>query len=133
LRRARFIPYLLKGRAGDAEAIGLGDAFKSRRDIHAVPHQVAIGLLDDVAKMNSDAQLYSALGRQAGVPLDHAVLYFDGATHSVDHASEFDQSAIARALHHTAFVDCHGGIDQVAANARSRASVRSSSAPASRL
>ena len=43
---------------------------KARGDIDAVAHQVAVGLLDDVAQVNSDAEFDAALGRQAGIALD---------------------------------------------------------------
>jgi hypothetical protein len=61
--------------------------------------------------MNADAKLEATLGREAGVALDHAVLHLDGAAHSVNHAAELDDGSIAS----------------------SRASVRSSSVPASLL
>jgi hypothetical protein len=36
---------------------------------------IAITLLDDVAEMDSDTKLDASIGRQAGVPLDHAILH----------------------------------------------------------
>ena len=71
---------------------------KSRGDVDAVAHQVAVGLLDDVAQMDADAELDAALGRQAGVALDQAVLHFDRAAHRVDHAAELDEAAVAGSL-----------------------------------
>jgi hypothetical protein len=68
----------------------LGDALEASRDIDAVAHQIAVGLLDDVAEMDADAEFDSPLGRQARVAFDHAVLHFDGAAHSVDHAAKFE-------------------------------------------
>ena len=65
--------------------------------------------------MNADAELDAALGRQAGVALDHAVLHLDGATHRIDHASELDEAAVAGALHHAAVMGGDRGIDQIAA------------------
>ena len=47
--------------------------------------------------MDADAELDAALGRQAGVALDHAVLHLDGAAHGVDHAAELDEDAVAGA------------------------------------
>ena len=55
----------------------LGQAFEPRGDIDAVAHQIAVALLDDVAEMNADAKLDAALGRHAGIALDHPVLHFD--------------------------------------------------------
>ena len=72
-------------------------------------------LLDDVAQMNADAEFDAALGRQAGVALDHAVLHFDGAAHGVDHAAELDENAVSGALDDAPVMRGDGGIDQVAA------------------
>ena len=79
------------GVLGEANRAGLGDPLQSRGDIDAVAHQIAIALLDDIAQMNADAELDAALGRHAGVALDHAVLHLDGAAHGVDHAAELDR------------------------------------------
>ena len=83
--------------------------------------------------MNADPELDAALRRQAGVALGHAVLRFDRAAHGVDDAPKLDEAAVAGAFHHAPMVRVDGGIDEIAAKPRSRDSVRSSSAPASRL
>jgi hypothetical protein len=96
----------------------------------------------------------AALRRKTGVALDHAVLHLDGTAYGIHHAAKLDDASIAGALHHTPVMHGYGGIDQVApllasasprtsserlivllclAVARSRASVRSSSEPASLL
>ena len=72
-------------------------------------------LLDDVAEMNADAELDAALGRHAGVALDHAVLHLDRAAHRVDHAAELDEAAVAGALDDAPVMRGDGGIDQIAA------------------
>ena len=103
------------GVLGQTDRAGLGDAFQSRGDIDAVAHQVAVGLLDDVAEMDADAELDAALGRHAGVALDHAVLHFDRAAHRVDDAAELDEAAVAGALDDAPVMRGDGGIDQIAA------------------
>ena len=100
---------------GQANGAGLGDTFQSRGDIDAVAHQVAVALLDNVAQMDADAELDAALGRKAGVALDHAVLHLDGAAHGVDNASELDEDAVARPLDDAAVMQGDGGVDQIAA------------------
>ena len=45
----------------EADRAGLCDAFQPRGDIDAVAHQIAVGLLDDVAQMNADAELDASL------------------------------------------------------------------------
>src|SRR5580693_4540506 len=49
----------------------LANAFQTRCDIDAVAHQIAVGLLDDIAKMDAYAEVDAALSRKAGVALDH--------------------------------------------------------------
>jgi class 3 adenylate cyclase len=56
-------------------AMEVGDSLETRGDIDAVAHQVAVGLLDDVAHVNADAELDAAIFRRAGVAVDHAVLH----------------------------------------------------------
>ena len=90
--------HLAIGVLGQTDRARLGDALQPRGDIDAVAHQIAVALLDDVAEMNADAKLDAALGRQAGVAFDHAVLHFDRAAHGVDDAAELDQAAVAGAL-----------------------------------
>ena len=49
--------HLTIGVLGKTDRAGLGDALKPGRNIDAVPHQVAIAFLDNVAKMDADAKL----------------------------------------------------------------------------
>ena len=70
--------------------------------------------LDHVAKMDADAKLGTALGRQASVELDHAVLHFDGAAHGIHDAPE-NKDAIARPLNDPAVMQSDGGVEQIAA------------------
>ena len=107
--------HLAIGVFGKTDRAGLGDPFQPRGDIDAVAHKIAVALLDDIAQMDADAELDAALGRQAGVALDHAVLHFDGAAHGVDDAAELDEAAVAGALDHAAVVHGDGRIDQIAA------------------
>ena len=109
--------HLTIGVLGETDRAGLGDALQSRGDIDAVAHQIAVGLLDDVAEMDADAKLDAALRRHAGIALDHAVLHLDRAAHRVDHAAELDDAAVAGALDDAAVMRGDGGIDEIAAEA----------------
>ena len=100
---------------GQTDGAGLGNAFQSRGDIDAIAHQIAVALLDHIAEMDADAELDAALGRKAGVALDHAVLHLDGAAHGVDHAAELNDGSIAGALDHAPIVDGDYRVDQIAA------------------
>ena len=100
---------------GEADAARFANAFEARGDIDAVAHQIAVALLYDVAQMDADAELDAALGRQAGIALDHAVLHLDGAAHRVDNAAELDEAPIAGALDHATMMHGDRRIDQIAA------------------
>ena len=52
--------HLTIGVLGEADRAGLANAFEARGDIDAVAHQIAVGLLDNVAQMNADAKLDQA-------------------------------------------------------------------------
>src|ERR1700733_10766649 len=93
---------------------GLANGSEPCGDIHAVAHQVAVALLDDVAEVNADAKFDAALGRQARVALDHALLHLDRAAHCVDHATEFDNGPIAGALYDAPVMRSDSGVDQIA-------------------
>ena len=64
--------------------------------------------------MDADAELDAALGRKAGVPLDHAVLHLDRAAYGVNYAAKLNQDAVAGSLDHAPVMYGDGGIDQVA-------------------
>ena len=74
-----------------ADRPGLGDAFEARGDVDAIAHEVAVALFDYISEMNADAEFDAALGRQAGVALGKAMLQFDCAAYSVDHAAKLDR------------------------------------------
>jgi hypothetical protein len=118
---------------GEADRAGFGDALQPGGDIDAVAHEVAVALLDNIAQMNADTELNPFFGRQTGVALDHAALDFNRAAHRVGHAAELDDRAVAGALDDAAVMEAIDGSIKSLRSARSRASVRSSSAPASRL
>jgi len=71
--------------------------------------------LDHVAKMDADAKLGTALGRQASVALDHPVLDLDGAADGIDYASELNEDAVASALDYAPVMQRDGGVEQIAA------------------
>ena len=109
--------HLPVGLLGKTDRAWLGDALQPRGDVDTVAHQVAVALLDDVAKVDADAELDATLRRKAAVALDHAVLHFDCTTHGVDHAAELDEAAVARALDDAPLMHGDGGIDQIATEA----------------
>jgi hypothetical protein len=112
---------------------GCADALQSRGNVDAIAHEVSVRLLNHITEMDADAELDTSLSRHVGVVLDHAALHFDGAADGADHVAKFGEEPIPGALDHAPFVNGDGRVDQIATQARNRASVPSSSAPASRL
>jgi hypothetical protein len=80
--------------------------------------------------MDADAELVTTLSGQSRVALDGAVLHLDDLAHGVNDAAKLDEAAVAGALHDGAAIGGDGGINQIAAQPRSREKVRSSSVPA---
>jgi len=83
--------HLTVGVFGDVDTPRFGNAFQSRGDIDAIVHQIAIALLNDIADMNADAELDTAIWRHAHIALDHSVLDLDGTLHSVNHTTELNE------------------------------------------
>jgi hypothetical protein len=106
---------LAVGILGKTDRAGRRDALEPRSDVDAVAHQIAVGLLDDIAHVNADAKVDALLGRDASVALDHGGLDFDRAAHGVDRAAELDDRAVAGALDDAAMVHRDDRVNQVAA------------------
>jgi hypothetical protein len=83
--------------------------------IHAVAHQVAVALLDDVADMDADTEFDALVGRALGVPLYETVLHLDCAADGVHGATKFDDAPVAGALDDAAVMHSDGRVDQIAA------------------
>ena len=120
------------GVLGQTDRARLANTLQSRGDIDAVAHQIAVALLDHVAQMDADAKFDAPVGRDTGVALDHALLHFDGAVHGVDDAAKLDKAPSPVRLTTRPWCTAMVGSIRSLRSARSRASVRSSSAPASR-
>jgi hypothetical protein len=102
------------GVLGKADAARLANTLKPRGDVDAVAHEIAVALLDHIAKMNANAEVDASIFRHARVALGHRVLNLDCAAHGVHHAAELDDRPVACALHRPAIVDRDGRVDQVA-------------------
>ena len=53
------------GVLGETDRARLADALQPRGDVDAIAHQIAVGLLDDVAQMDADPKLDALVGRDA--------------------------------------------------------------------
>ena len=65
--------------------------------------------------MNADAEFNLPIVRHSSVALDHPVLNFDCAAHSVDHTAELDQSTVARPLNDAPAMHGNGWVNEIAA------------------
>ena len=106
--------YLPIGVFRETDRAGLRDTLQPGRDIDPITHQVAVGLLHDVAEVDANAELDAAFRRQACVALDEAGLHLDRAAHRIDDAAELDDRPVAGALDGAAVMDSDCGVDQVA-------------------
>jgi hypothetical protein len=93
------------GVLGEADRSWLGVPFQSRGDIDALAHQVAVGLLDDVAEMNADPELEAAMRRQTSIAVGHAILYLNRAAHGVDCAAKLDNDSVTSSFDDAAMMD----------------------------
>jgi hypothetical protein len=84
----------------ERDSVGFSDTLETRGDIDTIAHQIAVALLDYIAQMDTDTELDTTLGRQAGVPLDHAVLHLNSASQSIDDAAKLDKTSVTCAFHH---------------------------------
>ncbi len=100
---------------GKADRSGPSDALQPCSNVHAVTHQIAVGLLDDVAEVDADTEHDPTVLRDAGVALDHRVLHLYRASHRIDHASELDNAPVAGSFDDAAVVHGDGRVDEVAA------------------
>jgi hypothetical protein len=82
--------------------------------------------------MDADPKFDALVGRDLGVALDHRPLDFNGAVHCVDDTPELDNCAIAGALDDRPWCTAMVGSIRSLRSDRSRARIRSSSAPVSR-
>jgi hypothetical protein len=124
--------HLAIGVLGQTNCAGFGDALDAGGDIDAVAHEIAVGLLDHVAEMDADAKFDALVGRDLSVARYHRSLDFNGAVHRVDDTAELDDAAVARALDDAPWWTAMVGSIRSLRSDRSRARIRSSSAPVSR-
>src|SRR6516225_9603020 len=86
--------------ARHADTARLGEPFQPCRHVDSVAEDVSL-INDDIADINADAKLDTAIFGNYSVTLSHRMLDFDGATGCIDRTGKFDQSTVARGLDHT--------------------------------
>src|SRR5215472_7303249 len=97
-----------------ADAARLGQAFEARCDIDPVAEDVAV-LDDDIALVDTDAELDAAVWRQRGVAFGQGCLHFGRASESVNDAGKLDQQPVAGGLDDAAPVNRYLWIDDFGA------------------
>jgi hypothetical protein len=95
---------MVVGRARDQHATGIGELLQASGDVHPVTVEVAVGLMDHVAKIDADPQAYALRLRPVCLALGHAPLDQHRTAHGVDDAPELDQRPIAHELDDAALV-----------------------------
>ena len=85
---------MAEGVFGDADPIGLGDAFEPGGDVDAVAEDV-VTLDEHIAEMDADAPLHAAVAGNCGIPLRRHLLQRQGAFDGADHRGELDQHTVA--------------------------------------
>jgi hypothetical protein len=61
----------------------------------------------------ANAKLNAAIGRKAGVSLNHAILYFNGTTNGVNNAPKLNDTSVAGALNYAPMMNGDGWINQI--------------------
>ena len=87
----------------DADAAWLGQRLEPRRDIDPVAVS-ASSVVDDVAKIDADAQQHSPVGGNVEIALSHDLLHGDGAFDRADGARELRHDSVARDVYDRAAV-----------------------------
>ena len=78
---------------GNANPTRLCDPFETHRNIHPITKDIVV-CDDNIADVNADSKFDPFVVWHVGILLFHAALDFVGTTHGVDHAGEFDKSAV---------------------------------------
>ena len=94
----QLVAHLVVGGRRETDAAWLANALEPRRDVDAVAHQVAVGLLDHVAEMDPDPQYDASFSGNAFVAIGEAALHLDRAARRLDHAAKLRDHAVAGAL-----------------------------------
>jgi hypothetical protein len=110
---AELVAYRIAHRARHEDGAGLRQPLQSGGDVDAVAEDV-LAFDDDVAQVDTDAELDARLVGRAAVAVGHAGLDGDGAANRLDGAGEVDQQAIAGALDDAAAVGRDMRLDQLA-------------------
>src|SRR5262249_16861877 len=64
-------------------------------------------------EMYTDPKVDTPLRWKPRIALQHAVLHFHGATHSVDHAAKLDKGSVAGTLNHAPVMHRDGRVDEI--------------------
>jgi hypothetical protein len=78
---------------GNANPTRLCDPFETHCDIHPITKDIIV-CDDDVANVNANAKFDPLVLRHIGILFRYAALDFVGTSYGVDHAGEFDESAV---------------------------------------
>jgi hypothetical protein len=95
---------------GDANATGLGDPLKPRRDVNSVPIDPGL-VVDHVTEVDPDAEEHAAVLRDRLVARRHDGLELDRAFDRADHTRKLGQDAVASRVDDAAAIAANQGED----------------------
>ena len=112
-RKVDLIADLVAHDPAHTDPAGLGQGFEAGGEVDAVAVNVA-PVDDNIAEINTDAELDPPFSRDVSVALGHRALDFGRAAHCADDAGKLDQHAVAGGFDKTAAVLRELRIDQFA-------------------
>ena len=92
--KIELVPDLVVNRLRNADGAGLGERLEPGGDVDPVAEDV-VAVDDDVAEIDADPQLETALGRDRIVDRARGPLHLDGAVQRVDDTRKIRQQAVA--------------------------------------
>src|SRR5262245_53400262 len=92
-----FVAHLIVHDARNHDPAWVSESLKPRRHVDAVTKNIT-AIDYNVAYIDADSKLDTLVGRHIGVAIGHTALNINGAAHSIDHADELHQNAIACCL-----------------------------------
>ena len=94
-RHVGLAAHLHMRRFGNHHPAGIGQRFEPRRDIHPIAIDRAVGLLDDIAKIDADAKPHAPVLGHIFVGLRQPLLDRDRALYRLDDAGKDRQYTVA--------------------------------------
>jgi hypothetical protein len=93
-RDGELVAHLISYHPADADAAWFSQGLKARRDVDTVAKDV-VALNNDIAEIDTDAELDAVLGLHAGIARGHLALHVDRAANRVDDTGKLAEQTVA--------------------------------------